>query len=605
MRASAFLVALALPVLGGQGLSSRAWAEGGASTFEGARKLYRAPDPEAMKVWIPPVEVEKAPSVPDYGPGQAELRFALERFEVVGNTLLPGLEVDAALAPYLGADRTLADVEAARNSLQKAYDHAGFLTVAVVLPQQNIVGGVVNLRVVEARLGEVAVKNEGVEWFGEAGVRRDTPHLVPGTTLREEDLNADIAAANRNPDRSVRPVLRSGKEEGTVDLDLVVDDRIPLHGEFSVTNDRTPGSPDLRADASLSYTNLWGLGHEVSAAYEFVPGTDFSAVQVWTGTYRMPMPWAGDQSLFGYVVHSDTTSQVVGATGLNATGNGLTAGLRYDIPLPEIGDFESYSHGIVVAVDRKDVTNLLNAEGGESIETPITYLPWGFAYRGSLVGDQSVTLLRLGTTFNVAGTLDGGGKKDFQENRGGLNPASPVTGTFAVLTMDADETVRLPGLLAAIAAGHPLELPKPAASFGDDWTLGVRFRGQWASQPLISTEQCAAGGPYTVRGYLVAEAFGDGCLVVQSELRAPALHLPGGLFDASLEPYVFFDNAKLWVQAVPNVPSSDAALSSFGIGLHAELFRTLNTDLYLAKPRFATTSTDRSPHLRFRAWVGF
>jgi hemolysin activation/secretion protein len=603
MRARDLILAVVLSSAGALGLPGTTRADAGASTFAGARKLYRAPDPESLPVWIPPVEAEKAPSVPDYGPGQAELRFAVDRFDVVGNTLLPASEVEAVLAPYQGADRTLADVETARNALQKAYDRAGFVTVAVVLPQQNIVGGVVSLRVVEARVGNVTVKNEGVDWFGEPGVRRDTPHLVPGATLREEDLDADIAVANRNPDRRVQPVLRAGQDEGTVDLDLVVDDRIPLHGEFSVTNERTPGSPVMRADTNLSYTNLWGLGHEIGGSYEFVPGSQFGDVQVWTGTYRMPMPWEGEQSLFGYVVHSDTASEIVGATGLNATGNGLTAGLRYDVPLPTIPGWEAYSHGIVVAIDRKDVTNVLEA-GDVSQETPITYLPWGFAYRGSRYGDQTITALRLGSTFNVAGTLQGGGKKNFQENRGGVDPDSPVTGTFAVLTMDLSETVRIPALLRTIAAGHPLDLPRPEQGFVDDWTLDTRVRGQWASQPLVSTEQCAAGGPYTVRGYLVAEAFGDGCFVVQTEVHAPAIHLPGPV-EAWFQPFVFFDYAKLWVQSVPDVPASESVLSSFGVGLHAEVLHTLNADLYLAKPRFATTSSEQTPKLRFRAWVGF
>src|SRR5262249_52707922 len=157
-------------------------------------------------------------------------------------------------------------------------------------------------------------------------------------------------------------------------------------------------------------------------------------------------------------------------------------------------------------VDRKDITNTLEASGAEA-ETPITYLPFGISYRGSRYGDASYTSFRLGATFNVAGTLNGGSKQDFQMNRGGVVPRRPVTGTFAILNGEIEHTVRLPNLLSQIAAGHPLDLGPSDRSMADDWLLVLRLNGQWASQPQIATEQCAAGGPYTVRGYLTAERF--------------------------------------------------------------------------------------------------
>src|SRR5262249_31634227 len=205
--------------------------------------LPRTPRASPLPVFVPPVRLEEPPPPAEPGPEASEPRFAIERFDVVGNTLLSPSEVDGALAPFVGADKRLADVEAARNALQKAYDAAGFLTVAVVLPQQNVSGGVGSLKVVDARLGGVHVGNDGVHWFSDDLVERDTPHLEPGAMLRQADLAADIQAANANPDRRVRPVLRAGQQEGSVDLDLVVDDRIPLHGGIEFTNERTPGSP--------------------------------------------------------------------------------------------------------------------------------------------------------------------------------------------------------------------------------------------------------------------------------------------------------------------------------------------------------------------------
>ncbi|MFT9639903.1 POTRA domain-containing protein, partial [Alcaligenes phenolicus] len=47
--------------------------------------------------------------------------FDVNAFVVRGNTTLPTLEIEKAVYPFEGPGRTLADVNAARDALQKAY----------------------------------------------------------------------------------------------------------------------------------------------------------------------------------------------------------------------------------------------------------------------------------------------------------------------------------------------------------------------------------------------------------------------------------------------------------------------------------------------------
>src|SRR5262249_19605636 len=135
MNGRGLLLLLAAAVGSAAAAPVAASAEAGASSFEGARRLYRRPHASTLPVFVPPVRLDEPPPPAEPGAEPSEPRFAIERFDVVGNTLLSPSEVDGALAPFVGADKRLADVEAARNALQKAYDAAGFLTVAVVLPQ--------------------------------------------------------------------------------------------------------------------------------------------------------------------------------------------------------------------------------------------------------------------------------------------------------------------------------------------------------------------------------------------------------------------------------------------------------------------------------------
>ena len=81
---------------------------------------------------------------------QAQPRFDILEYEVLGNSLLPDLAIEQAVTPYLGEGRALGDVDAARAALLQRYQDAGYLSVQVLIPEQKVDGGVVRLQVVEA-----------------------------------------------------------------------------------------------------------------------------------------------------------------------------------------------------------------------------------------------------------------------------------------------------------------------------------------------------------------------------------------------------------------------------------------------------------------------
>ncbi|MDO9197009.1 POTRA domain-containing protein, partial [Rhodoferax sp.] len=88
---------------------------------------------------------------------QEAQRFDVFEYRVEGTTLLPTIVVEKAVYPHLGEKKTLADVEKAREELEKAYHGAGYLTVLVSIPQQKVDGGVVKLAVTEAPVDRLRV----------------------------------------------------------------------------------------------------------------------------------------------------------------------------------------------------------------------------------------------------------------------------------------------------------------------------------------------------------------------------------------------------------------------------------------------------------------
>ena len=88
---------------------------------------------------------------------------------VRGNTTLPTLEIEKAVYPFEGPGRTLADLNAARDALQKAYQDLGYQSVVVELPQQQVKNGVILLQVTEAKVGRLRV--DGAKYNSPQNIR--------------------------------------------------------------------------------------------------------------------------------------------------------------------------------------------------------------------------------------------------------------------------------------------------------------------------------------------------------------------------------------------------------------------------------------------------
>ena len=81
--------------------------------------------------------------------------FDINEFRVDGNTVLTEVEIDRAVYGFLGPDKTAADVEKARATLEAAYQAKGYPTVSAEVPQQRVADGVV------VRIGPPFAAGEG------------------------------------------------------------------------------------------------------------------------------------------------------------------------------------------------------------------------------------------------------------------------------------------------------------------------------------------------------------------------------------------------------------------------------------------------------------
>ena len=485
---------------------------------------------------------------------QAALRFDILEFEIEGNTRLSATQVEAAVMPFMGEGRDMAAIEGARAALEKAYQGAGFLTVFVDVPEQRIDGGLVRLTVLEGRVDKLYVT--GSQHYDQGRIRAVATELAEGQVPNFNVVQQQVAALSQTPDRRVQPVLRPGREPGTVEAELKVSDRLPLGGSVEVSNAAAAGTEALRTALNLHYDNLFQRDHSVSLTAITAP-MDTRQSRVLVLNYLVPLgAWAeGDSMSFGAI---NSSSDVDSLSGTRVLGKGTTLSWRYGLNRADGNSVHNLSLGLDVKNLKEDVQTSAGV-----ISAPLRYAPLQLAYSGSWWGDAGASQqLSANAVFGLR-PLWPQTRADCQLADGSFGSADQFAckrrgadGGFTTLKLDWRGSHRV----------GPTE-----------WAL--HLAGQLASQPLVSAEQFAVGGADSVRGYPEGAVSADYGVLASFELRsrnlAPALL---AAFDgANLPPFTeltlfgFGDVARVaLIEPEPGQPHRSTLLGT-GIGVRLGL----------------------------------
>jgi hemolysin activation/secretion protein len=456
------------------------------------------------------------------------------------------------LEEFEGNGKSIKDVEAARTKLEKIYHDLGYPTVLVNVPDQTLENGVVVLEVIEGKVRRIRVT--GNRYFTMADIIKDLPTLKPGVIIYLPRLQEELMVVNTHPDMKVEPVLMPGKDFGTVDVELKVEDKMPLHGSMELNNRGSNDTTDLRLNGMLRYDNLWQKGHSASGQFQTSP-EDTNEVQVLSASYVMPTPWQDEHRLAFFSIWSD--SQTAFGEGFQTIGSGFIAGVRYVIPLTP---YAMYTHNFTAGLDYKDFDETVGFTGDEDLTTPMQYWPVSFSYSGSLPDEGGVTVFSaaLNMSLRELGTDPEQFAIKRYQSRGGY-----LYGTFGV-----ERRQKLPWQTA----------------------LYCKVDGQVANEPLISNEQYVAGGMESVRGFKEASEAGDNAVHFLSEFSAPDLLKVGeGKAFYNLEPFIFYDFASLMLKSPLEGQDASFNLSGTGVGI-----RGMIAEHYSFEADFAVALTSSS-----------
>lgn len=505
-------------------------------------------------------------------------RFDVWEYRVLGNTVLDVRSIEAAVYPYLGPQRTIDDVQSARAALEAQFRDAGYGTVYVDIPEQDTADGIVRLQVTEGTLDRIRIT--GARWFANGRIRAKMPALVRGTAPRLPALQEQLARVNaENPDRIVTPVLRAGRTPGTVDIELKVQDRLPLHAALEVNDRYSADTTRTRLAANLSYGDLFALNHSLSFQYQVAP-EEADDSRVFAATYVAPLTSRDVIALYAV----DTRSDVAALGTLSVLGSGRIYGARY---IRSIGSSSSGFRNLTLGFDLKrfDESIRLDADA-EAIETPIEYGAWSLVYAGGTRSERWRANWSVGGFFGLRGLFN--------------DPAEFNAEPSAPSSQVGKRAGARPNYFYVRGnAGFERALPR-------GFTAAARFGLQLTTQPLINNEQFAIGGVDTARGYLESEQLGDNGLSVGLELRSPNFGPRLGSWNQDLRFMLFYDAAVIGLIDPLPEQVDEFDLASVGAGLRVRAFGGLEAALDWAYP---LVPSDRvavgDPRVHFSVKYGF
>jgi hemolysin activation/secretion protein len=535
---------------------------------------HPAPAAEVTAPASPPtpgqsIEKRSAPPAPESSQ-QPTPTAIVKGFLFKGNTVVSKEQLEAITEPYVGQPLELLLLESAAQAVTDYYRKKGYTLALAYVPQQEVKFGVVELAVLEGRIGDITVS--GNKYYSSSFIKGHFAQAMEEHVARNESLERGLLLLNEYPGLKTSATLEPGKSAGATDVHVTAEDKRPLHFMLDMNN--------------YGFNNI--------SRYRFGAGVEVGNVLVDGGTLTLNgiMGSHPNQLLFGMTNYS----MPIGVHGTKLVVGGSDG--RFDVGgqldfLQIRGHITTGDIAVTHPFIKSRFQNILGEVGFSAKHSKLTLLD-------NLIGDDAIRALKLGVNWD---RLDLSGRwyasvygfQGLGQFLGGMSDNSPQA-----TRQGADNRFTK----ATIATGR-------IQSLGHDMLLILKGTGQVTTGPVVVIEQMLLGGPDSVRGYPLGEHFVDEGYTVSAETRIPFFPslVPTALKET--QGAIFIDyGAGLLRNPSPGEHRS-INMTGTGVGLQTQLpwySSSVRLDLGFPigpKPIGGTIAGDRSPTFYFQVATRF
>ena len=380
--------------------------------------------------------------------------------------------------------------------------------VDVIIPEQEITSGVVQVQIEESRIAKISVEGNR---FDSASQLQKYLGVHEHDTIDLNQLTKGIDFINRNPFRRADLVLSPGAEPHTTNLDLVLKERRPYRVYSGADNSGIETIKRNRFLAGLNAAKVFNLDHFFT--YQYTSSWNFHQFQAHTAQYLAFLPWQHVLNMFGGVSWVNNVELPAPSTRNN--GASYQASGRYIVPL---NPMRSFSHEWGLGFDFKRTNNTVAfAELNPTIGPNVNLSQ----FIGRYAGNWKITghAIEFQTELFVSPGAMLGDESDVAYNA--LRPNAKNHWVYW-RTM----------------GNYTFQTPK--------LHLDLYLQWQWSSQNLLPSEQIGLGGFDSVRGYDERQLNYDSGLIFNAECGPAAFPVIGrwtkrSALQDSLQLLLFYD----------------------------------------------------------------
>lgn len=479
------------------------------------------------------------------------------QIQVQGSTVFSAEDLAGTVAPFVGQSLTPAQLEQVADAVTSLYVEAGYLTSQAVVPNQQVVDGVLVLQVIEGRLSTIQVEGD------DRLTAYITQRLAPATDGPFNQVTLEGVLRQLQIDPLIETIdgqLQAGEALGESELVVTVVPAPTVGGRVAVDNLSPRSVGRIRTGGNLQFRNLAGLGDQFALeAFRSTTGGS----QTYDLSYRIPVsPQNGTLLLRTAFENFRVTDPQDAAFLLGTRGNSET----YEVAF------------------RQPLVSSFNEEFALSL---------GFRHRNG-----STLLFDILTPPSITSVVSFG--QDYlRRDEGGLWVANSQfnlgTGLLDATTGDEPNSQ----FFSWLGQVQRFQVLSP------DSLLVIQASAQLTPDSLPGSEQFFVGGGQSVRGYYENARFGDSGLRLSIEDRITVLREEEGQPLVEISP--FLDLGYVWAATNATALPSQNFLLGTGIGVDLYPLPGLTASLDFGYPLVTLDelNSDRPSGLQVHFDVGY
>ena len=408
-----------------------------------------------------------------------QVTFKLKDIKITGNTAFPTYVLNRLVDFKIGQDVTINDLIMSANDITDYYQAKGYVSTIAYLPPQKVQNGVVEIRILEGKYGNVEI-NPG-KWERASYLNKhylQDNNIEPGKVLNVKDVRNALTEMNTEEYMKGAVSFADNEEsEEYSDVTLDVKDRFPLNLDIRYDNQ---GRDAIGTQRGVLYAGL----HDVTGHGDTLMGTvalSHRSLGV-GGMYSIPIAKNDTRLNIGYSYSKVRVGNALKSMNIKGDSHDVFVGVSRR--LAEGSDYRLYGD---ITLDLRNTDTSVLGYDYSSYRSRVI--------RGSLTDVKDDYYGRW--LFN--GAISGGIPIDASD----YNKARDLSSNnFVKLNASAARLQVLPKNHLAI----------------------LQVNGQYANRHLWASEQMQIGGIASVRGYDEGFFLGDYGMTASFEYRMP---IPG------------------------------------------------------------------------------